>query len=80
MTTMVVPAQTNRPRLPSVRTETACCHREQQSQRLGPEEIWRGGRALMDQGAASERRVWSEPSWLPLGLVRDHILQQWMRV
>lgn len=43
MTTMVVPAQTNRPRLPSVRTETACCHREQQSQRLGPEEIWRVG-------------------------------------
>ena len=33
MTTMVVPAQTNRPRLPSVRTETACCHREQQSHR-----------------------------------------------
>jgi hypothetical protein len=54
MTTMVVPAQTNRPRLPSVRTETACCHREQQSQRLGPEEIWRGGRALMDQGAARD--------------------------
>ena len=63
--TMMMPTRTNRPRLPSVRTEAFCCRQRQQSQRLGPRDTCPDGPGgQRDRG--SERRVWSEPNWPPL--------------
>ena len=67
--TMMMPTRTNRPRLPSVRTEASCCRQRQQSQRLGPRDTCPDGPGgQRDRG--SETRVWSEPNWPPLPRAR----------
>eukprot|EP00964_Phaeocystis_antarctica_P107033 scaffold71808_cov69-Phaeocystis_antarctica.AAC.3 len=66
---MMMPTRTNRPRLPSVRTEASCCRQRQQSQRLGPRDTCPDGPGgQRDRG--SERRVWSELNWPPLPRAR----------